>query len=179
MLIAKLNRAFPMAEAVGKSRQKSRRDVVLSIKPAYSDKILTGEKTVELRRRFPMAAPHGAIAYIYSTSPVKAMVGTASIRDVLRLPIEQIWTRFESTAVIERPLFDKYFEGLEDGYVIVFDDVKSFAQPLPLVELREKFRFKPPQSFRYVTPDLKRALEYRAIRTVKAPTVVAKSRQDG
>ena len=138
---------------------KPQRDVVLSIKPVYSEKILTGEKTVELRRRFPVAAPHGAIAYIYSSSPVKAMVGTASIRDVWRLPVEQIWTEFESLAFIERPLFDKYFEGLEYGYAIVFDGVKSFSRPLPLDELREKFGFEPPQSFLYAKHDLRRALQ--------------------
>ena len=164
--------------AVGKSRQKRRRDVVLSIKPAYSEKILTGEKTVELRRRFPIATPRGTSAYIYSTSPVQAMVGTASIRDVVKLPIEQIWARFESTAVIERPLFDKYFDGLEDGYAIVFDDVTCFTQPLLLGELRNKFGFKPPQSFLYATPDLGKALKYRARRTVKTPAAVGKSRQD-
>ncbi|WP_281300517.1 MULTISPECIES: helix-turn-helix domain-containing protein [unclassified Iodidimonas] len=138
---------------------KPQRDVVLSIKPVYSEKILTGEKTVELRRRFPVAAPHGALAYIYSSSPVKAMVGTASIRDVLKLPVEQIWNKFESKAFIERPLFDKYFEGLDYGYALVFDDVKSFTRPLPLHELREKFGFEPPQSFLYAKHDLRRALQ--------------------
>jgi len=138
---------------------KPQRDVVLSIKPIYSEKILAGQKTVELRRRFPVAVPHGALAYIYSTSPVKAMVGTASIRDVLKLPVEKIWTEFESAAFIERPLFEKYFEGLDYGYALVFDDVKSFTRPLPLHELREKFGFEPPQSFLYAKYNLRRALQ--------------------
>lgn len=138
---------------------KPQRDVVLSIKPIYSEKILAGHKTVELRRRFPVSAPSGALAYIYSTSPVKAMVGTASIRDVLKLPVEQIWTEFESTAFIERSLFDKYFEGLDHGYALVFDDVRSFSRPLPLHELREKFGFEPPQSFLYAKHNLRKALQ--------------------
>ena len=137
----------------------AKRDVVLSIKPIYSDRILAGDKTIELRRRFPVEAPHGAIAYIYSSSPVKAMVGTASIGDVLRLPVAQIWAEFGGLAFIERPLFDKYFEGLEYGYAIVFDGVKSFSRPLPLDELREKFGFEPPQSFLYAKHDLRRALQ--------------------
>lgn len=138
---------------------KPQRDVVLSIKPVYSEKILAGQKTVELRRRFPVAVPYGALAYIYSSSPVKAIVGTVSIRDVLKLPVEQIWTEFEATAFIERPLFDKYFEGLDYGYALVFDDVKSFTRPLPLQELREKFGFEPPQSFLYAKHDLRKALQ--------------------
>lgn len=82
---------------LGEESFKPQRDVVLSIKPVYSEKILAGRKTVELRRRFPDSAPSGTLAYIYSSSPVKAMVGTALIRDVLRLPIEQIWTEFENS----------------------------------------------------------------------------------
>lgn len=137
---------------------KPQRDVVLSIKPIYSEKILAGRKTVELRRRFPVSAPNGTLAYIYSSSPVKAMVGTALIRDVLKLPIEQIWTEFETTAFIERPLFDEYFDGLDHGYALVFEDVKSFSRPLPLHELREQFGFEPPQSYLYAKRDLRRAL---------------------
>jgi predicted transcriptional regulator len=144
---------------IGDEPFKPHRDVVLSIKPVYSQKILAGKKTVELRRRFPVAAPRGALAYIYSSSPVKAMVGTASIRDVLKLPIEQIWTEFESAAFVERPAFEKYFEGLEEGFALVFDDVKSFSRPLPLSELRERFGFEPPQSFLYAKHDLRRALQ--------------------
>jgi predicted transcriptional regulator/DNA-binding XRE family transcriptional regulator len=138
---------------------KPQRDVVLSIKPVYSGEILAGRKTVELRRRFPVSAPSGTLAYIYSTSPVKAIVGTAAIRDVIRLPVEQIWAEFESAAFIEKSLFDKYFEGLDDGFALVFDDVKSFSRPLPLHELREKFGFEPPQSFLYAKRDLRKALQ--------------------
>jgi predicted transcriptional regulator len=138
---------------------KPQRDVVLSIKPIYSEKILAGHKTVELRRRFPVSAPSGALAYIYSTSPVKAMVGTATIREVLKLPVEQIWAEFESTAFIERPQFDKYFDGLDHGFALVFDEVKAFSRPLPLDELRKRFGFEPPQSFLYAKHDLRKALQ--------------------
>lgn len=137
---------------------RPQRDVVLSIKPTYSDRILEGRKTVELRRRFPVSAPNGTLAYIYSTSPVKAMVGTAAIRDVLKLPLDQMWAEFETTAFIERDQFDAYFEGLEHGYALVLEDVKAFSRPLPLVELREKFGFEPPQSFLYAKRELRKAL---------------------
>lgn len=146
---------FPL---LGDDPFKSQRDVVLSIKPAFSEKILDGRKTVELRRRFPVSAPSGAIAYIYATSPIKAIVGTAEIRDVLKLPIEQIWSEFEASVSIEREKFDKYFEGLTVGYALVFEGVRAFSRPLPLSELREKFGFEPPQSFLYAKRDLRKAL---------------------
>lgn len=138
---------------------KPQRDIVLSIKPVYTDKILEGKKKVELRRRFPVSAPNGSIAYIYSTSPIKAMVGTAAIRRVLKLPIDQIWEKYESTAFINKALFDKYFEGLDYGFALEFEDVRSFSRPLPLSELRDRFGFEPPQSYLYAKHDLRRALK--------------------
>ena len=144
---------------VGDGPFAPQRDVVLSIRPVYTEHILAGRKTVELRRRFPMSAPNGTLAYIYSSSPVKAMVGAASIKDVLKLPVGEIWTEFKRTAFIERPLFDEYFEGLDHGYALVFDTVTSFARPLPLDELRERFGFEPPQSFLYAKHDLRKALQ--------------------
>ncbi len=143
---------------LGDDSFRPQRDVVLSIKPAYSERILNGRKTVELRRRFPVSAPNGTLAYIYSTSPVKAMVGMVAIREVLKLPVEQIWSEFKETASIERDQFNGYFEGLEQGFALVFEDVKAFSRPLPLSELRKKFSFEPPQSFLYAKHDLRQAL---------------------
>lgn len=135
------------------------RDVVLSIKPIYSEKILSGRKTVELRRRFPVEVPNGIVAYIYSSAPVKAIVGTVLIRGVVKLPVEKIWDEFKHLAFIERHMFDKYFEGVDQGYALFFGDVKSFTRPLPLSELRERFGFEPPQSFLYAKHDLRKALQ--------------------
>lgn len=137
---------------------RPQRDVVLSIRPQYSSKILEGEKTVELRRRFPVSAPRGAIAYIYSTSPVRAMVGLAEIRQILKLPIEQIWTEFGGSASIGRDDFLNYFQGLEFGFVLVLDEARPLARSIPLDELRERFDFEPPQSFLYASQDLRKAL---------------------
>jgi predicted transcriptional regulator len=52
-----------------------KRDVLVSIRPFYASKILTGHKTVELRRKFPEVGAVGATALIYSSSPVSAVVG--------------------------------------------------------------------------------------------------------
>lgn len=144
---------------LGNEPLKAQRDIVLSIKPEYSKKILKGEKTVELRRRFPLSAPSGSTAYIYSTSPVKAMVGMAAIQDVLKLPVSQIWKNFKRTASIERANFEKYFEGVDHGFALLFEDVRAFTRPLPLAELRERFGFEPPQSFLYAKRDFRKALQ--------------------
>ncbi|MEQ8396441.1 helix-turn-helix domain-containing protein [Thalassobaculum sp.] len=138
---------------------RPQRDIVLSIRPQYANRILTGEKTVELRRRFPARAPKGTIAYIYSTSPERALVGLAEIARVRKLPVEDIWRRYADSAHIERADFDSYFQGVEQGFALEFENVRPFEMPISLTDLRERFGFEPPQSFLYVKRDLRRALK--------------------
>jgi predicted transcriptional regulator len=139
---------------------RPKRDVVLSVRPVYSDKIFEGKKTVELRRRFPISAPPGTVAYIYSTSPVRAMVGSAKIESVNKMPITEIWKAFGKRAQISKPDFDCYFEGITDGFALAISNARAFSRPIDLAELRSRFGFEPPQSFLYATPDLRTALRH-------------------
>jgi predicted transcriptional regulator len=125
-------------------------DVLFSIKPNYADKILDGRKTVELRRRFTNSEVTGSLAFIYSTSPVRELVGYARIRDVRRLSVGDIWREYRDAAGIDKADFDSYFEGKREGYVIVLDEPTRLADGVPIADLRERFGFVPPQSFRYV-----------------------------
>jgi predicted transcriptional regulator/DNA-binding XRE family transcriptional regulator len=137
---------------------KLKQAVVLSIRPNFSEKIMEGTKTVELRRRFPMSAPRGTIAFIYSTAPVQAIVGSVELGEVIKLPVQQIWKKFGNMAQIERSSFDDYFSGLKQGFALKFDNVRPFSRPIDLSELRKRFGFEPPQSFLYATPILRTAL---------------------
>lgn len=137
-----------------------KRDVVLSVRPVYSDKIFQGKKTVELRRRFPVSAPRGTVAYIYSTTPIRAMVGSAEIEAVTKLPVKDIWKNFGKAAQIKKIDFDGYFEGLDEGFAIHISNARAFSRPVDLAELRQRFGFEPPQSFLYATPDLRMALQH-------------------
>jgi predicted transcriptional regulator/DNA-binding XRE family transcriptional regulator len=133
------------------------RDVVLSIKPQYTSKILEGEKTVELRRRFP-AAPKGTIAYIYCTSPVRAIIGRAEITEIIKLPVDEIWREYHASASVDKSDFDSYFSGINEGFALKFANAEAFSRRLELPELRERFGFEPPQSFLYATPVLRKAI---------------------
>jgi predicted transcriptional regulator/DNA-binding XRE family transcriptional regulator len=140
------------------SEARPSKDLVLSIHPEYTDKIMEGTKTVELRRRFPLTAAPGTVVYIYSTSPIRALVGRAEISDVNKLPLSQIWRKFSKPAGIKRKDFDSYFNGLHEGFALQFSNVKALPRPLTLSELRDRFGFQPPQSFLYASPMLKKAL---------------------
>ncbi|HEY5305207.1 MAG TPA: helix-turn-helix domain-containing protein [Pseudolabrys sp.] len=148
--------AFPL---FGHASPEPKRDVVLSIHPVHSDRIFDGSKTIELRRRFPVSAAHGTLAYIYSTSPVRAMVGRAQIDDVIKLPLKSLWKTYGKMAQISRNDFDDYFSGVSDGFALKIAKAKPFRRPLDLEELRKRFGFEPPQSFLYATPSLRTALQ--------------------
>lgn len=137
-----------------------RRDVVFSIKPDYCEKIVTGAKTVELRRRFPMSVPVGTTALIYATSPTRALLGIAEIGLVHRRTPEDIWASFSDRACIARKDFDNYFDGVEHGYAIELKRARPLRRALELSELRDRFNFEPPQSFLYATQKMREALHY-------------------
>jgi predicted transcriptional regulator len=130
-----------------------RRDVLVSIRPIYVSKILDGQKTVELRRRFPELGATGATAFIYSSSPVRAVVGCAQIKYVLRLPVTKLWKEHNDAACISKDKFDAYFAGLTFGFAIVFANVKSLKQELKASDLLDRFGIVPPQSYRYLTQE--------------------------
>ncbi len=143
----------------------SPREFILSIRPQYSKKIMSGKKTIELRRRFPLSAPSGTIAYIYSTSPTRAMVGLVEIAEVIKLPVNQIWHEYSKLALVTKDDFDDYFSGVDKGIAIRFKNPRSFSQPLSLADLREKCGFEPPQSYSYPRPNLQKVLrdEYSSV----------------
>ncbi len=146
------------ARAAGQARRTAslaptRRAVVLSLRPRYLEAILAGKKTVELRRRFSASVACGTVVFLYGTSPVSAMVGTASVREVLALPVERIWTEFGGRAFVGRESFERYLAGLDRAFAIVLEDVRPFSRPLSLRELRAVCDFTPPQSYCYAKHD--------------------------
>jgi predicted transcriptional regulator len=133
------------------------RDVIFSIKPKYADQIMAGVKTVELRRRFSNAALIGAHAFIYSSTPAKAMIGYATISDVRRMAVREIWAEYANEAGVTRDEFDAYFRGVTHGYVISLRNARRFETHAAMTDLRKRFGFRAPQSYRYA------GTEYRAL----------------
>ncbi|HMW19841.1 MAG TPA: helix-turn-helix domain-containing protein [Nitrosomonas sp.] len=142
---------------------RPQRDVVLSIKPQYSSKILKGTKTIELRRRFPIDVPQGTLAFIYSTTPEKALIGYTEIVSVTKESVSNIWRSHKIEACISKRDFESYFSGQDFGFALRFRSAKPFKQAIDLTELRERFGFEPPQSFLYVKPELREALRHELL----------------
>ncbi|WP_375459213.1 helix-turn-helix domain-containing protein [uncultured Enterovirga sp.] len=145
---------------IGDDRFPARRDVVLSIRPQYAEPILKGRKTIELRRRFPVDVPAGTAAFIYTSSPTRALTGVAEIESVTKQSPDAIWRAFAPDACINRNDFDAYFAGLDHGYAIRLARARALRRPVELAELRDRFSFEPPQSFLYANRQLRQVLSY-------------------
>lgn len=130
-----------------------KRDVLVSVRPEFVFKILSGAKTVELRRKFPETAATGALALLYSSSPVQAIVGYARIREVLRLRVPAIWKEHGAAACVTKKEFDQYFRGLKFGFAIFLEEIRLLQPQVGAAHLKQKFGIVPPQSYRYVHKD--------------------------
>jgi predicted transcriptional regulator len=130
------------------------RPVLLSIKPQWSDMILDGVKTVELRRVFNEDLGIGTPLIIYSSSPAKEIVGVAFVETVKRRSVATLWKEFGQQSGVPYGFFMSYFEGRSHGYAVVLNHPTKLDSPIPLSRLKDLFDFRPPQSYMYADANI-------------------------
>ncbi|GAA1706958.1 hypothetical protein GCM10009745_63530 [Kribbella yunnanensis] len=126
------------------------RALVLSLRCRFARAIIDGSKTVELRRR-PIKALPGTTVILYESSPTMAVVGTATLIDVVSLRPHTAWRRYRGTLGLTWNEFIEYLDGTDQAHLLRLDDVKELTRPLSLHKLRASGTFHPPQSFRYLS----------------------------
>jgi predicted transcriptional regulator len=124
------------------------RAILLSIKPKYSDLILSGEKRVEFRRTW--AAEEVNLIAIYASSPVQRIVAIVEVEDVIWGTSTVLWSHCVNRggALTRRELV-KYFDGKTRGCAILLGALRTLNKPIDPKSLFKAFA--PPQSFRYLT----------------------------
>lgn len=128
------------------------RKIVLSVKPRWMNLIMSGRKTVELRRRFPMLSGAPVTALLYSSAPVMAIVGSVHIEDIVVLPPDQLWRRVADQAGVSEDQYRAYFGGAVEASALFLGTVKVLPTPIPLGQLRSSANFTPPISWRRAKP---------------------------
>jgi predicted transcriptional regulator len=122
-------------------------NVLLSIKPKYVAKIVEGEKKYEFRKRIFTRKDIEQI-YIYSTSPVRKIIGMITIKEILEGPTEEIWEKCSFYSGITEEEYFCYFKDKKKAFAIEIKDVRVFTEPVDPYMIFD--RFIPPQSFCYV-----------------------------
>jgi len=120
--------------------------VLLSIKPEYAEKILSGEKKYEFRRTM-FKNPTIKKVVIYASSPIQKVIGEFDIDCVLSLRLEELWNETHQHSGIEKGFYDQYFEGKDVGHAIKVKKVKRYKSSQDLKHYNIKY---PPQSFMYL-----------------------------
>lgn len=140
--------------------------ILISIKPNYINEILVGSKIVELRKRVGrLFTPNNEI-YLYSSSPVKALVGKATIKKVVRkelASLHQIKDEILKDACITEYSFDEYFKKSKFCYMIYFGEITLIKHPLDINFMRN-IGVTPPQSFCYLQDNTWDIIESRGFK---------------
>jgi predicted transcriptional regulator len=123
-------------------------NAIFSIKPAFVQKILSGEKRYEFRKRIFKNQNVSRIV-IYATQPVGAIVGEFTIDDILRDAPDQLWQRTEKHAGVSKQFYDSYFQGHTSAVAIKIGAVREYRSVLDPNLLFD--RFTAPQSFTYLS----------------------------
>ena len=129
-------------------------ELLISIRPEHADNIVEGVKTVEFRRRFPSEQRvRGAIVWIYSTAPVREVIGTAVVVSVERMGTAALWDEYADQGAVSRCVFEEYFAGVSEGHAIRLGGVRRLRMPVDAASL-EALDFATPQSYRFVPEDV-------------------------
>ena len=129
----------------------NKRYLLISVRPKYADLILSGAKTVELRRTRPNIASGDRIL-LYVSSPEKSLKAVLEVLDVIETTPHKLWNKSKQAAGIERGDFFQYFEGARLGYGILLRKVWIAPEPVNLSNLRSTLPgFHPPQVYRYLS----------------------------
>lgn len=121
--------------------------VLLSIKPEYAEKILSGHKRFEFRKAIPKAEGIRTIV-IYATMPVGKVVGEFDIDGVLEDHPRKLWPRTSEFSGITRKFFNEYFHGRSTAYAIKVKRARRYEVPMDLQHVARSTT--PPQSFMYL-----------------------------
>ena len=120
------------------------KSAILSIKPEYAEKIYSGEKLYEYRKRPPRDIE---TIYLYESSPIKKVTGQADIEKIIEDIPEKLWKETKEKGGISKENYDTYFKKSAKAYAIVLKNIKKYETPKKLEDFGIK---EAPQSWQYL-----------------------------
>lgn len=120
-------------------------NIILPIKSVYVDKILSGEKKYEYRKK--LCKKRINKIYLYKMAPEKAIVGEAEVLDFLVLNKEQLWEETKEKSGISKEYFDNYFKNSKMACAYVLGKVVPYDKKIKLKDIGINYTI---QSYVYV-----------------------------
>lgn len=122
--------------------------ILISIKSEYAQKIVSGEKRVEIRKQFSMKWS-GCRVSIYASGQKHSIVGEAFIKNVVYDKPENVWEKFHNQIGCTKEEFDKYTESKSEVYAVVLENAIPYEKAISLREASSlaKKKLCPPQNY--------------------------------
>lgn len=122
----------------------------IAVKPEYANKLVSGQKDIELRKFMPRIQS-GDYVIIYASAPLKSVIGFGKVKSIIECSPKEMWSKYSIRLGIARQDFDLYYVNHKKSIGIEFEMIKPIT-PIGLEALREvDSNFQPPQIYRYVT----------------------------
>ncbi|MBI0094666.1 MULTISPECIES: ASCH domain-containing protein [Gilliamella] len=121
--------------------------VLLSIKPEFVEKILSGEKKYEFRKKLFKRQSVKTIV-IYATMPIGKVVGEFDIDHVISDEPNLVWEKTKKYAGVSKSFYDEYFEEKSLAFAIAVGKVTLYDEPKSLNYFGKNI--VAPQSYRYL-----------------------------
>ena len=120
-------------------------NLLISIKPEFVKKILAYEKLYEfIKSIFKEDVDK---IFIYSTYPVKKIVGYFEVNEIICESPQELWNSFSEVSGISKKDFFKYYANSNEGFAIKIDNLHIFEE---YIDMNQYDDFRAPQSFCYV-----------------------------
>lgn len=120
-------------------------DALISIKPEFVDKIVNGQKTVEIRTRKVQLDKNSKL-WIYTTLPKGSVQVLTYVKHVDFGHPTTIWSKYGSSIGISRKTFDQYVNGSKSISAIVTEGTCKLPYEISLQNIRSIVPdFQPPQ----------------------------------
>lgn len=121
-------------------------NLIISIKPQFVEKILSGEKKYEFRRR--IYTKEVDKIYIYQTAPDSKIVAYFNPGKIIKDTPENLWKNFKEFSGTTEEHLMSYLRDKDEAYAIEITNLEIFEKPFVPEGI------KAPQSYKYVDYDL-------------------------
>lgn len=122
--------------------------IILSIHPIHIEKILSGEKLYEFRKRIPLEIRY---IVVYATAPIKKIVAFIEIDKIIKDTPEIVWDKTKKHAGISEDYFLRYFKDKQVAYAVKVKRVTKLKNPVLLIRLNYNYA---PQSYVYINKSI-------------------------
>ena len=122
--------------------------LMMSVQPHYLNKIMNGDKVVEIRKKFNPKWTQRRIT-LYSSSPNKAILGYAIVQNVISNTPEKIWEQYGAELGCSQSEFNQYAGCTDRVFAIKLTEVTPYQSPIYLSQLSKFLNtdLVPPQSY--------------------------------